>query len=139
MGGRLRLLLLAIAVAACAVPTDERPTLGISNGTNLVVTVIVNGRVVGQSGPIGPLDIDESALPPLPWVVEARTASGRLLTSMTVAPGQVFTTTRPDGSIHRSGAMGRVDLSCGRLTIWAGDFMPGGPAPGPGVPGDCEP
>ncbi len=32
----------------------------------------------------------------------------------------------------------RVDLSCGRIDIWSGTPMMG-PAPGPGVPGDCDP
>jgi hypothetical protein len=60
---------------------------------------------------------------------------------MQVVPGQVSTTTTPNGGIQHSGAMGRVDLSCGRLTIWAGDIQPSGPAPNPspGTPGDCEP
>jgi hypothetical protein len=59
---------------------------------------------------------------------------------MTVLPGQITTTILPD-SVQRTGAMGRVDLSCGRLTIWAGDVMPSGPVPppSPGTPGDCIP
>jgi hypothetical protein len=31
----------------------------------------------------------------------------------------------------------RVDLSCGRIDVWAGPPLLG-PAPGPGTPGDCR-
>lgn len=137
------LIAVAVAIAACSVPpTGDRPKLGISNGTTLDVTLFVDGVRIGEVPSGGPSpEIDGSLLPLLPWVVEARSPTGRLLTSMRVEPGQVFVTTRPDGGIHMSGAMGRVDLSCGRLTIWAGDFQPSGPAPpeSPGEPGDCVP
>ena len=101
--------------------------LGISNGTALTVTLFVS--------------IDPSRLPALPWKVEARSASGRILTTMHVEVGEIQATIQPDGAIERTGAMGRVDLSCGRLTIWAGDFYPSGPPPtaSAGIPGDCLP
>ena len=137
-------LAFVVAIAACSVlpPTGDRPKLGISNGTTLVVAIFVNGVRVGEAPPGGPSPvIDGSRLPPLPWVVEARSPTGRVLTTMTVAPGQVRTTTVPGGGTEHSGAIGRVDLSCGRLTIWAGNFEPGGPPPGgqPGELDDCEP
>jgi hypothetical protein len=138
---------LAIALSACnALPTlapaDERPRLGVANGTTLDVTLWVNGVPVARFPAGGPTpEIDMSLMRPLPWLVEARSPTGRLLTSMRVEPGQVWSTTRPDGGREASGAMGRVDLSCGRLTIWAGDFQPSGPAPRQpaGQPGDCVP
>ncbi len=135
---------LLVGLGACSVvpPTGERPNLGISNGTTLRVALFVNGVRVGDSPVGGPSPvIDGSRLPALPWLVEARSPSGRLLTSMTVEPGQVRKTTLPNGGVEYSGAIGRADLSCGRLTIWAGDFEPSGPAPGgqPGEPGDCVP
>ena len=138
-------LVLAFAVATLACdppPLAERPKLGISNGTTLDVTLWVNGNLVARDPAGGPApEIDSAVLPPLPWIVEARSPTGRLLTSMTVEPGQVWMTRSPDGGIHHSGTMGRVDLSCGRLTIWAGDIQPSGPAPAqpPGQPGDCVP
>lgn len=140
-------LTLAFAVGACGAsptpaPTLERPPLGIANGTSLDVTLFVNDVPVGESPAGGPAPVILGAnLPALPWTVEARSASGRLLTSMRVEPGQVWSTTRPDGGASRRGAFGRVDLSCGRLTIWAGDAQPSGPAPpeSPGQPGDCLP
>ena len=143
----MRLLLLSIAAAialfACtAAPPAPRVDLGIANGTTLTVSLFVNGRLVAESSPgaRGPT-IDPNSLPPLPWAVEARSATGRVLTSMMVEPGEVWTATGPDDQISHSGTFGRVDLSCGRLTIWAGDVVPSGPAPppSPGSPGDCAP
>jgi hypothetical protein len=135
----------ALVVAACATavgsPTaTARPQLGISSGTTLVVTVVINGRVVGTSEPGGPSPtFDPATLPGLPWTVEARSPSGRVLTSMRVEPGDIWTTARPGGAVEQAGTLGRVDLSCGSLRIWAGDVMPSGPFPGSGTPGDCAP
>ena len=104
----------------------------------MTVTLVVNGQSVGAFLPGCPCPtIDLAALPPLPWTVEARAPSGRVLTSMNVAPGEIQSA---DSSVHTI-PMGRVDLTCGQLTIWAGDFAPSGPVPDPslGSPGDCAP
>jgi hypothetical protein len=124
-----------------AAPTPSRPNLGIANGTALTVTLVVNGQPIGEYKPGGDPFVDVSSLPPLPWDVEARSPTGRVLTSMHVEPGQVSSTHGSDGAVEQSGVLGRVDLSCGRLSIWAGDFTPSGPVPYPSVgwPGDCEP
>jgi hypothetical protein len=146
-GGTMRLLLLSIAavvaVFACtAASPATRVDLGIANGTTLTVSLFVNGQLVGVSPPDarGPT-IDPNSLPPLPWTVEARSPTGRVLTSMIVEPGEVRTATGPGDQVSHSGTFGRVDLSCGRLTIWAGDVVPSGPIPppSPGSPGDCVP
>lgn len=118
------------------------PVLGIENGTTLAVTLIVNGQAVGTDLPgTGLAPIDFGKLPPLPWTVEARSPSGRVLTSMTVRAGDVSATTDPNGNWGSTGTIGRIDLSCGRITIFAGYETPSGPAPGPspGHPGDCVP
>ena len=137
------LLLIGALVAACSVvQPGERPELGVENGTDLVVVLTVNGQEVGEFPPGGPApEINVGMLAPLPWVVEARTITGRLLVSMEVRPGAVFRENLPNGGFNLHGPMGRVDLSCGRLTIYAGEMAPSGPAPGPnpGVPGDCIP
>ena len=144
----LAVMVMVAALAGCGAPATPSPspgnlpTLGVSNGTSLDVTLVVNGRAVGvypADGP--PPSISPGALPPLPWAVEARSPTGRVLTSMSVTDAG-STTVLPDGTIKRVGAgMGRVDLSCGRLTIWAGDVIPSGPVPpsNPGTPGDCAP
>jgi hypothetical protein len=133
-------LALLLALAGCGSPPTTRPQLGISNGTALTVTLVVNGQNVGEVLPGGAApSIDPGDLPALPWSVEARSPSGRVLTSMAVEPGDVGSRSRPDGGTESSGTFGRVDLSCGRLTIWAGDFPPSGPPPppSPGTNGDC--
>jgi hypothetical protein len=145
---RLVIALVAVLFAGCNAlggPSDDpsaRPNLGVGNGTTLTVTLVVNGKPIGDfPGGAGPEpSIDMAALPPLPWTVEARSPSGRVLTTMIVKPGDVRTTTVA-GVTSSNGTMGRVDLSCGRLTIWAGDIMPSGPAPASpaGSPGDCVP
>jgi hypothetical protein len=146
----LALWLVAVAFVACsaasasppATSSGGLPTLGVSNGTSLDVTLVVNGATVAVYPARGPApSLGPGALPPLPWSVEARSPSGRVLTSMTVTTAG-STTVFSDGTVEHVGAgMGRVDLSCGRLTIWAGDVIPSGPAPAsnPGVPGDCAP
>lgn len=142
--------LLALIVLGCSAGTSSggapsppmRVNLGVANGTTLAVTLFVNGVRFAEFQPHGPEPtIDIAALPVLPWTVEARSPSGRVLTSMRVEVGQVRTFTRPGGAIEPVATMGRVDISCGRLTIWAGDFTPSGPIPAspPGEPGDCEP
>ena len=138
-------VLLCLLIAGCAslLPSATpsfapNPSLDVSNGTTLTVTLLVNGDAVGEFPPGGPdPTIDVAALPPLPWKVEARSPSGRVLTSMDVAPGEIQ---GADSAVHTI-PMGRVDLSCGRLTIYAGDFAPSGPVPLPssGSPGDCAP
>ena len=144
---RLVVAALAIVLAGCAATglaspnPSARPKLGVSNGTTMTVSVFVNGARLADVPPGGPEpSFDVAALPPLPWAVEARSPSGRVLTSMAVKPGDVTTTT-VSGGTENAGKMGRVDLSCGRLTIWAGDVVPLGPAPAspPGSPGDCVP
>ncbi len=140
-----------LLVAGCATivvpaPTPSptpppRPSLNVGNGTSLEVTLTVNGSPVGvfPAGGVGPT-IDVSKLPPLPWQVGAQTSSGRLLTFMTVKEGDGIMTVQ-NGVGTGNSPMGRVDLSCGRLTIWAGDHPPSGPVPPSpaGSPGDCAP
>jgi len=140
-----------LLVAGCATiggptPTPApspppRPSLNVGNGTALDVTLVVNGTAVGvfPPGVAGPT-IDVSKLPPLPWNVGAQSASGRGLTFMTVKAGDGIATWQ-NGVGSSTIPMGRVDLSCGRLTIWAGDHAPSGPPPPipAGSPGDCLP
>jgi len=120
---------------------DQR-LLGIENGTPLEVSVFVNGKQVGTAGAAGGMPpILFAYLPPFPWTVEARSPSGRVLTSMEVEEGSVTATAYPDGHVGTTGTFGRVDLSCGRITVWAGYSPPSGPPPPSpaGSPGDCAP
>jgi multidrug efflux pump subunit AcrA (membrane-fusion protein) len=145
-------LLVAVAVGACSARATSPPSpspsprvhLGISNGTTLDVTLVVNGQRVADYPTDGSQlpAIDDAALPPLPWDVEVRSPSGRVLLSMHVKEGQVSTATDAGGYLGGIGRTAEVDLSCGRLMIWAGDFTPTGggpPQPSPGTFGDCAP
>ncbi len=128
----------AAGSSASRSPTPS-PGLSIANGTTLTVTLVVNGTMVGTFAPGVERDpIPATDLPALPWNVEARSPSGRVLTSMTVRPGDVWQTSLPNGEGSARGDGARVDLSCGRLDIWSGPPMLG-PAPGTGSPGDCAP
>jgi len=143
--GAVVAVVLAWSLSACSVvaslitstsPGPGRPVgVEVSNGTTLPLTIVVNGVIVRN---IGPGDgthepITADVLGPMPWHVEARTASGRVLVTLTVNDGDVVY-----GRDLSRGVAKRVDLSCGRLDVWAGPPL-AGPAPGPGVPGDCVP
>jgi hypothetical protein len=137
-------MLLAVVGCTGSLTTTVVPTapptvaLHVSNGTTLTVTLVVNGEPEGvfPPGELGPR-LDAASLPALPWTVEAKSPSGRVLTTMTVSVSEA---TQSDPNMHLI-PMGRVDLSCGRLTIFAGDFPPSGPVPPSpaGSPGDCAP
>ena len=122
---------------AVVVPADQFD-LGINNGTTLTVALVVNGTEVRQVDPGQAPILTAAQLPQLPWNVEVRTPSGRPLVGMTVRVGDRWTRDNADGSSEAKTAGARVDLSCGRIDIWSGMQMLG-PAPGPGVPGDCAP
>ncbi len=141
---------LCVLLAGCAAPlpsasptatpssASQRPNLGVANGTTLTVTLVVNGQRVAVFPSGGPEpSIDLTALPPLPWTVEALSPSGRVLTAFRVELGAVSL----DANGYRSATSGPIDLSCGRLMVWAGPMEPPAPAPAasPGVPGDCAP
>lgn len=111
----------------------------VDNQTTLPVEVFVNGeRVAGVAPRSDPVAIDPVALPDPPWLVDLRTERGRTLLRLTVQPGEVSTTSGPDGQVRMRGAAARVDLTCGRLDVWVGPPL-AGPLPEPGTPGDCEP
>ena len=130
--------LLAVAVACTPVPS---PRLAIANGTDLDVTVVVNGQEIAVYPPGGGDEIDAEALPTLPWNVEARSPTGRVLTTMEVRPGDLQHTRDARGNESFSGTVATATLSCGLLILWAGYTPPSVPAPPPdaGQRGDCEP
>ncbi len=119
-------------------PTDQPASdLVVSNQTSLVVTLAVNGASVRSISPYSQETVHPNDLPRLPWAVEVRTASGRVVAAMTVRAGDVSETHTPDGGGQAKGDAVRVDLSCGRLDMWSGPPLLG-PPPGPGKPGDCD-
>jgi hypothetical protein len=130
----LTLVLACLVAAACSGPAPTLPspepvqkTLSVSNGTDLVITLTVNGHPVrvipAQQGAPA---IPAADLPPMPWLVEARTATGRVMTSMTVDEADLAAFD-VDGFTARPIPASRIDLTCGRLTVWVGLNPPSGP------------
>jgi hypothetical protein len=112
-------------------------SLAISNGTSIPVVVVVNGTSVETLAP-GSDKIPASRLPALPWAVQIQTVAGRRLVGLMVREGDVQEAHASDGTGSSRGDAARVDLSCGRIDVWSGPPL-SGPAPGPGIPGDCDP
>jgi hypothetical protein len=134
-----------LVVAACGpiLPTAGVPpvdyTLHVENGTTLALAIAVNGQPVALAAPKDAKAVPAAALPPLPWNVEARSASGRVVLTLVVKPGSVVDIRNADGTGSHSAPGARVDLSCGRLDMYPGNSPMMGPPPGPGAPGDCAP
>jgi hypothetical protein len=130
--------ILVISLAGCS---GESPQLVLENGTDLEVTLVLNGQALAVALPDGGVEIAARELPPLPWRVEATSPSGRVMATMKVQPGDLEHTTEPGGGESFSGRVSHEVLSCGQLIIWAGYSPPSVPAPAPdaGKPGDCEP
>ena len=132
----IAIALLLGVLAGCTSPGTvpaAAMSVSIANGTTLTVTLVVNDAPVATVQPGDDADVPASRLTALPWAVEARSSSGRVLVSLVVHDGDVVQA--PGGS---KGDATRIDLSCGRLDIWSGPPLLG-PAPGPGSPGDCAP
>jgi hypothetical protein len=134
MKGLGPLALAAVTAGCIAAPSPTAsirsyPDLSIQNGTTIAVTLVVNSMTLETVGPGVLQDPVPQRMPSLPWRVEARSPSGRLLTSLTITPSTYIDA--------NTGAGARVDLSCGRLDLWSGPPMLG-PVPGSGSPGDCS-
>ncbi len=111
------------------IPTSP-PTLGVYNGTTIAVKLKVNGADIqsfAASERVDPVPV--AKMPALPWDAEVTTVNGRVLVRLAVKEGDVT------GS---RGVAARVDLSCGRIDVYAGPPL-GGPGLQPGTPGDCDP
>ena len=99
----------------------------------------VNGHFARSFEPGHGALLSADTLPALPWDVVAKTSSGRVLTSMIVHAGDATWTVGLQTYVEDRTVSARVDLSCGRLDIWAGTARPMGPQGGSGSLGDCEP
>jgi predicted small lipoprotein YifL len=141
---RLALIaMLALGAIGCGAPgptelplgpvPDAEMSLTANNQSDRTLELFVNGSKIGDVAATTQSTIAARDLPPFPWAAELRLPTGRTLLSLTITSGSVVRTA--------SGSQGvgtRVDLSCGRIELWA--VIPlGGPPPGPGRPGDCGP
>jgi hypothetical protein len=129
-------LVISILLVGCqgapGVVPDAEMQLHVNNGTPLQLLLVVNGRTYPLPAE-GQIDLRASELPPLAWMAEIRTMSGRSLVGLTVRSGDVVQT-----QASQKGDGARVDLSCGRIDIWSGPPLLG-PPPGAGAVGDCIP
>lgn len=143
MIGRRFVLAVLVGAFATGCGTSDTPPLGpvpdadmsltANNQSDRELELFVNGGKVANVPAQTQLTVQAKDLQPLPWAAELRLPTGRTLVSLTVRSGDVVR--RAEGS---QAVGNRVDLSCGRIELWA--VIPlGGPAPGSGKPGDCGP
>jgi len=133
----LGVVIAGACLLGCGAPAFSPYGLSISNGTTIPVTLVVNEVVIATIPAGGYEDPVYVSLPPLPWSVETRSPSGRVLSRMTVNAGDVvYTTADANGRSSGKGDAVRVDLSCGRLDVWSGPPL-SGPMFSAG-PGSCD-
>ncbi len=102
------------------------------------LSLVVNSTLIETLAPeTADKVIDMSVLPPLPWVVQVRMPSGRVMITLTADTGDIQG--QPVIGATHSGKEAAADLSCGQLYLWTGALEPEWPAPGSGSPGDCAP
>jgi hypothetical protein len=120
----------APAPTATPTPAPSGATFSVANGTTVPVAIAVNGTVV-ETVPAGTTeDPIRAPLPPRPWTVEARSPSGRVLVTMTVAANDPLSDTY--------GRVGSAVLACGWLDLWAGAPILGEPAFSPDPSKPCD-
>lgn len=125
----------ALVVVACdLLGTGPPRSLEVGNGTNLAISVTVNGADIAIVAAETSRRLDAGELPHLPWRIEARTAGGRLVASLDVTDAAFVMTAN-----SAAGAVALLDMLCGRLVIWAGAAPPSLPAPPPGPLVPCDP
>jgi hypothetical protein len=112
--------------------------LVVSNETSLDLTLVVNDVAIELLPARTLTSAPASRLPALPWTAEVRLPTGRSLISLVVNAGDVWSRPVANGGTELHGDAARVDLSCGRVDLYAGPPLLG-PAPGAGSPGDCDP
>jgi hypothetical protein len=120
-------------------PTTPQPEqIVVGNGTTLDLTLWVNGTQVASVARDGGTTLGPDQLPPMPWTVEARTSSGRVIASFDAKASDLLPVVGVNSTSWTISG-DRVDLSCGQLVISAGSIPIVGPPPGTGTPGDCAP
>jgi len=113
-------------------PDDSVPPVHISNETALTLKVVINGSEAATSLPYTESDVDPSAFQ-APWHVSVTTSSGRQLVDLSYSASDIDTS---GDSQH--GVAQRVDLSCGRLDVYAGPPLLGPMPPQSFPPHDCD-
>lgn len=112
---------------------DAQLTLTANNQSDRALELYVNGGKIADVGAKSEPTFKAQDLPPLPWAAELRLPTGRTLLALTVTSGSVVRTANGSQSPGI-----RVDLSCGRIELFA-VYPLLGPVAGSGHPGDCGP
>ena len=104
----------------------------VANGTTLTLTVAIDGKQVGiaQAGQVVAFDPSPYAEP---WTVTVSTASGRELVELKYQASQIVSTANSEQGVAK-----RLDLSCGRLDVYAGPPLLGPGPPSSFPPHDCD-
>jgi len=127
----------AVAAGCSLLAPVEGVEISFENTSTLAVTIRINGKVVDtvDAGSSGGRAIPGGGFP---WNIEAVSPGGRTLASMDL---DAVPTCVPlgDGGMSCDGAVGLVDMVCGRFAMWASDMVPSFPAPIPGQGGPCGP
>ncbi len=113
--------LFALGAAACGPAGTPSGQINVNNASTIAITIAVNNSVFATV-PAGAMETPiPGVLPARPWLVEARSPSGRVLASLTVGPGD---------DISQQSSRGDVEfLACGEVALWAGGPMPDVPRP----------
>ena len=112
-------------------PLSDRPptthAVQINNGTDLMISVKVNGSEVASVNPRTNVAVAQDDLPPTPWTVTAHTPSHEVIS---------FTVPSLTGVGNNFGYGQALTMSCGRLDVFVGPPLLG-PAFVSPQPSDC--
>jgi hypothetical protein len=129
----------AVLVAACSLLPSSTGAVDVQyeNTSTLAVTIRINGEIMGviEPGSSGGMAVPARGFP---WRIDAMSPGGRTLASMDLAAAPSCVPLG-DGGTSCDGAVGLVDMVCGRFAMWASDLVPSFPAPVPGQGGPCGP
>ena len=125
-----------LPVGVRVVTPPEQLEVEVINQTTIPVVLVINGMPIDMA-PGTSLNLGVAELGHLPWDFQVTTAKGRELLHKTLLAGVVSRTNLGNGRTESTGFLARTDLSCGQLFIVT-SVASYGPAPGPGVPGDCD-
>lgn len=105
-------LVVLLVLGGCRL-AGPRPTLGATNFTDIPIELMLKGESLATVEPGADMEIaSRSRMPALPWEIEARTETGRVVVAMTVTAEDLARTSVKDA---------RGDRPYERFTMSAGD------------------
>jgi hypothetical protein len=134
--------IVGVVLAGCAsiAPSKFAPStvrsdanVHIWNATTMRLVIVVNRIGLDVVRPQTATTIPWDQLPSSPWVIEARSTTGRIFLVLDVLPADVR-----GAEIGSGTSAATTDLSCGRLAMYVG-AMWSDPGPGHGNLEACDP